>query len=219
MSKKQKSNKKGSIKEYFKKNGKKMAIGTGIDIGGAVAGGGLGALVGGKKAFWGGLGTIILGHLIGDKGRIVQSLGVGAAAYGLASVNPFDSNTQQPVNGTLGAADQGIKERLTTFKDNLLHATFLDKLIGEKSKNEDPNSEDASIGSIDVSELDVFENYANEQAYLQALSEEQDNSDAMMLDQESGLDDEQAPEGSEEFDNEYTPFEEISPMEVDMRTI
>lgn len=199
----------GGIKKYWQQKGKKQAIGSAIDIGGALIGGGIGAALKGKTAFWVGLGTILAGHLIGEKGKIVHSIGVGATAYGIATIDPLGIGTGQPVSGATGM--QGVKERLMAFKDNLLHATFLDKLV----KKKEATGAGGSIGNIDMSDLDLFEQYGQQQAYLQALLEEQQN-DQRILERDDEYEDQDDLEG---FDDEYASYEVVPPMEIDWSTI
>lgn len=181
---------------------------TGVDLGAAVVGGGLGAAFGWWAAA-AGLATIFAGHLAGDKTGLIKTTGVAAMAFGFAKGMENSQKAQEgAVNGiSLGSVKQGLKERMIDFKDNLIHAVYLNKLIGSKE------SSDESMGSLDLDELDVFEDFAERQAYEQAYSEEKR---ADLIAGTASFDSEDEDDSDDE---QYDSYEEIEPELIDFNTL
>lgn len=178
---------------------------TGVDLGAALVGGGMGAAFGWWAAA-AGLATVFVGHLAGDKTGLIKTVGVAAMAFGFAKGMENSKKAQEnSVNGiSLGSVKQGLKERMIDFKDNLIHAVYLNKLIGSKEPT------DQSIGSLNLDELDVFEDFAERQAYAQAYSEE------TRADLIAGT---SAFEQEESDDEEFDTYEEIEPGVIDFNTL
>lgn len=154
------------FQKYNKREAKKDALNTlmktGVDvIGASVVGGTLGALTG-KHAVWFGLAMIGTGHFFGDKTGILRVAGAGAVAYGVAKYN---ENTA--VNG-LGAQPTDAKTRLNAFKHELLSSFYLDKIFKKKdtvtSSTTTADADGTTVGSIDLSSLDFFEDFNQQEA-------------------------------------------------------
>lgn len=163
------------------KSGVDMLIGT-------TAGGIIGAFAGRYSPIAG----IILfgvGHYFGEKSGILRVAGAAATAYGVAkAIENWKSGEDDSVDGfTLAGAAKGAKERLIDFKDNWLKAFYLDKLISKKEESTDSDESEATIGAIDLSALDVFEDMNKQSAVqfeLQRIKKEDENSLEEPLDDE-----------------------------------
>lgn len=84
----------------------------------------------------------------------------------------------------MGSITEGAKNRLINFKNNWLQAFYLDKVIGSKTPTEDP-----TVGDIDVSALDVFDDLNKKEAIkyeLQRIQQEEDSANDPL----KGLEDE-----------------------------
>lgn len=143
---------------------KTKAIKSGVDILGAVAGGGLGALIGQHAALFG-AGVLIAGNLMKDKTGLYRTIGAGMLSYGVAKfIENQDQAKQKSVQGfTLAGAAEGAKERVTQFKDELLSAFYLDRLF-KKSGGSASSGDSASVEGLDLSPLDFFEDYNDQEA-------------------------------------------------------
>lgn len=138
----------------------KMGVET---VAGAVGGCGVGALLGIWSPLLGAL-LIGSGHYFGDKTGLMRIVGAACIGYGIAKAkeNRASASAATVEGITLGSLAGGAKDRLIDLKDNWLQATFLDKLISKKTDSS--TSDNAAVGSIDLSELDVFENLNKESA-------------------------------------------------------
>jgi len=178
---------------------------TGIDLVVATAGGALGAAFGYASA---GAGLLVTfgGHILGDKTGLLKTLGLSALVFGFAKgYENSQAASQSSMNGiSLGSITEGVKERMVDFKDNLIHAIYLGKLL--KSKKE----EGGEIGSLNLDELDVFDDFADKQQYRQAMIEEQHQEvfDDMQINSPE-------VESFEEDDEQYADYEELAPAEID----
>ena len=125
------------------------------------AGGTIGA-VGGIWTPFVGLALLAGGHLLGDKSGILRVVGASMMAYGIAKAQENRAASEAgSVNG-LGSLS-GAKDRLLDFKDNFLKAFYLDKLT---KKKEDPAAiDETTMGAIDLSALDAFEDLTKQSAY------------------------------------------------------
>ena len=157
--------KKGSILQKYNntdatKHAGYAAMKMGVDAGGAAGGALLGAGLGifapyfGVALFW-------LGHFQGDKTGLIRIAGAACFGYGIAkAIENRNSTKAATLQGiTMGSLAGGAKERLINYKDNIIQAFFIDKLTG--GKTEVPVQ---GFGSLDLSELDVFENINKESA-------------------------------------------------------
>jgi hypothetical protein len=110
---------------------KKTAIETGRDILIGAIGGGLAGAVVGRSSFIVGIAVTGVGHYMGSN---------GAAAFG---VGMMASGGYQAVAGVMHGTDkegfEGIKERMTAFKDEFKRKLFLDKIIKSKEKDDSTN--------------------------------------------------------------------------------
>ena len=179
---KKRKNKNGIIKRYndaqtvkrddkgkrTKTNGKVIALKTGVDLVSSTAvapaiGAGLGVL-----APIAGFILMGLGHYLGDKSGLLRLTGAATMGYGIAKAI---ENRNAPETSTV----EGAKTRLINFKDEWLNAFYLDKVF--KAKEDAESTEDASIGAIDLSALDVFDDLNEQSAQhfemQQVLSENQ----------------------------------------------
>ncbi len=113
--------KKGGKRDPGVGNLKGTAIETGKDVLIGVLGGGLIGAIIGKPAFLTGLAITGVGHYSGSK--IIQLAGVGMMA-----ANTFQKSTA--VSGLAGL--DGIKERVTAYRDSLKDKLYLDKIMKKK---------------------------------------------------------------------------------------
>lgn len=144
---------------------KTKLIKTGVEVGSAVVGGALAAAIG-KHSPWLGLGVILSGNLLGDKTGISSTIGTGMFVHGVAK---FLENLEKSksVEGFSLAGEAGsMKARLVEFKDGLLASFYLDKLIAKKSVDgiEQDGEEIGSLEAIDLSALDMFEDFNQQEA-------------------------------------------------------
>jgi len=142
-------------------------IRSGVDIGGALAGGLLGAAIGKNSALFG-LGVLVTGNFVGDRTGLYKTIGTGMLTYGVAKFlqesNDAASKSVQGLSGT-----ESVKERLGKYKDELMSAFYLDKIFKKNSDGSDTTTAkttdgDDSVGALDLSALDFFEDYNHEQA-------------------------------------------------------
>ncbi|GAB5419161.1 MAG: hypothetical protein Crog4KO_06690 [Crocinitomicaceae bacterium] len=209
---KQKAN--GLVQKYVGTETKKKFLPsiakTGIELVAAAAGGGLGAAFG----YWSvaaGFAATLGGHLLGDKTGLIKTVGLSAMVYGIAKgIENSKADSENSMNGvSLGSVTDGVKSRMVDFKDNLVHAFYLGKLIGEKQEEPTKSEE---IGSLNLDTLDVFDDFADQQIEQQAINDER---------QLEMLDDIQpaAEELDEEPEEEYTEFEELETEVIDFNAM
>lgn len=140
-------------------------IRSGVDVGGALAGGLLGSAIGKNAALFG-LGVLVTGNFVGDRTGLYKTIGSGMLAYGVAKFLQDSDTANKGVQGLSGT--EGVKERLGKYKDELMAAFYLDKVFKKKSDGSDTDTaskgEDESIGALDLSALDFFEDYNHQQA-------------------------------------------------------
>lgn len=106
---------------------KKTAIETGRDLLIGAIGGGLAGAVVGRSSFLVGIAVTGVGHYMGSN---------GAAAFGVGMMASGGYQTVAGMNGTEREGFDGIKDRMTAFKNQFKHKLFLDKIIKSKEKEE-----------------------------------------------------------------------------------
>lgn len=143
-------------------------IRSGMDITGALAGGLLGAAIGKNSALFG-LGVLVTGNFMGDKTGLYKTIGASMLTYGVAKFLQESGTANKSVQGLSGT--EGVKERLGKYKDELMSAFYLDKIFKKKSNGTTgttaaraADEEDESVGALDLSALDFFEDYNHQQA-------------------------------------------------------
>lgn len=174
MSKRRKSSSvsSGSKMPFFKRLGDEKdnrtstkLIRSGMDIGGALAGGLLGAAIGKYAALFG-LGVLVTGNFVSDRTGLYKSVGSGMLVYGVAKVLQDGGTANKSVQGLSGV--EGVKERIGNYKDELMSAFYLDKIFKKKTDSTTAarmaDEEDESVGALDLSALDFFEDYNHQQA-------------------------------------------------------
>jgi len=190
---------------------------TGVDLLAATAGGGVGAAFG----YWSvAAGFLItgLGHFVGDKTGLIKTFGLSAMVYGAAKgYENSQAAAQNSMNGiSIGSVTDGVKTRMIDFKDNLIHAFYLGNLI----KDKEPSSGDPTeIGSVNLDELDIYDDFADQQIEQQALNEERRLeilNDVEPFEQEI---DEEPDEDEEGDEDEYTEYEELKPEVIDFNAM
>ena len=164
--------KKGIIKRYVDAKGKKKfgtsAMKMGVETGSALVGCGAAAASGVASPFLG-IGLLFLGQIIGDETGLIKVAGAGMIGYGIANsfVHREDAKSAS-VNG-LGAVSGNVKQRMIDYKDNLMHAFYLDKVF---KKDEGASKDDlGSAPYLDTSGLDVFADFNQQLAIRQAEDE------------------------------------------------
>lgn len=132
----------GIVASHAKGDFKKTALETGRDILIGAVGGGLAGAVLGRSSFLVGVAVTGVGHYMGSN---------GAAAFG---VGMMASGGYQAVagamNGTQKEGIEGVKERMTAFKEEFKRKLFLDKIIKSKKKEEGKSDEQGANGMGDV---------------------------------------------------------------------
>lgn len=182
MFKKKKKNKKGGkkgniFKQYTsaeirsldpktkksKLNVKNFALKSGSEIVTSAAGMGAGAGLG-IYAPWVGGGLILLSNFLDDRTGLLSVFGSSMFSWGIAkAIENRNASEDETVNG-LGFTD-GAKRRLIDFKDNFIKAFYIDKLMKSDNSESGSDSEsDQSVGAIDLSSLDVFDEMSKESA-------------------------------------------------------
>lgn len=141
-------------------------IRSGMDVGGALAGGLLGAAIGKYAALFG-LGVLVTGNFVSDRTGMYKSIGSGMLVYGVAKVLQDGGDTaNKSVQGLSGT--EGVKERIGKYKDELMSAFYLDKIFKKKTDTTTAarmaDEDDESVGALDLSALDFFEDYNHQQA-------------------------------------------------------
>lgn len=163
----QPNRKKGYIDAYNARETKSNPVNTGIKtlvdvILGATIGAGIGS-ASGKQAKWIGLSMIGIGHFMGDKSGVIRIAGASAIAYGIAKhfENEQLSGTFEGI--TLAGETGKAQTRLAQFKDELFATFYLDKVFKKNPQLDTLNSA-SEVGAIDLSSLDIFENFNHQEA-------------------------------------------------------
>ncbi|MDP3146029.1 MAG: hypothetical protein Q8T03_13390 [Bacteroidota bacterium] len=134
----------GVAAEHAKGDFKKTAMETGRDILIGAVGGGLAGAVLGRSSFLVGVAVTGVGHYMGSS---------GAAAFG---VGMMASGGYQAVAGAMNGPEkegfEGVKERMSAFKDEFKRKLFLDKIIKSKKKEEEKSEE----GTNGMGEVQYF---------------------------------------------------------------
>lgn len=143
-------------------------IRSGVDIGGALAGGLLGAAIGKNAALFG-LGILVTGNFVSDKTGLYKTVGTGMLTYGVAKFLQESDTANKGVQGLSGT--ETMKARLGKYKDELMSAFYLDKIFKKKSNGTTGTTvaraatdDDDSVDGLDLSALDFFEDYNHQQA-------------------------------------------------------
>jgi len=138
----------------------------------------VGVLLGGAAGLWSlPIGVLLIagGHHIKEQSGLVRIVGASAIAYGIAKNIDFKAAAKQAqVNGIggLAGATQSMKERVQGVKSDLMAAYFLDRIfkkgdddgtVAQKIAAFNMNDDDG-VGAIDVSALDFFEDYNQQEA-------------------------------------------------------
>jgi len=138
----------------------------------------LGIAIGGASGLWSlpfGLVLIGAGHHFKDQSALLRIVGASAIAYGVAKNVEFNSQAKANQTGLQGTVE-GVKERLTTVKQDLMSAYFLDRIFKKDtptttpttsptaSKSEEFTAEESEISGFDLSELDVFDSMNEQEA-------------------------------------------------------
>lgn len=176
--KKKRNNSKGLIQKYKSAQTKGNIANTGLKslvdlLLGATLGAGIGAGTG-KAAVPIGLLLIAGSHYLDEETGILRVAGSATVAYGIGkAIQNKNTIEVQDVQGiTLSGEADKAKARLISFKDEILAAFYLDKVLKKKE-------ESGEIGAIDLSALDVFDqNNENE-----AVRFELDNNDVPDLEE------------------------------------
>ena len=97
-----------------------------------------------------------------DKTGLLKAAGVGAMAYGIAK-----SLSDKYGLGGLGEA-KTMKEKAMQFKDELMAAFYIDKLIGKKEESGAAVSgfdgSDDELGQLNLDALDMYDDFNQQQA-------------------------------------------------------
>jgi hypothetical protein len=139
----------GVAAEHAKGDLKKTAMETGRDILIGAVGGSLAGAVLGRSSFLVGIAVTGAGHYMGSN---------GAAAFG---VGMMASGGYQAVAGAMNGTEkegfEGVKERMSAFKEEFKRKLFLDKIIKSKKPEDEKTDEQATNG---MGEVQYF-NYPN----------------------------------------------------------
>jgi hypothetical protein len=138
-----------------------------------IAGVPLGGAIGAASGIWSlpiGFLMIFGGHYFKDKSGIIRIAGAAAIGYGIAkAIENKEAAKSASVNG-LGATD-AIKSRLGDFKDEVMAAYYLDRIF--KKDTTKSVETDGSVGEIDLSVMDIFDDFNQQEAdeFTQSLQE------------------------------------------------
>lgn len=143
------------------KNAGQSAKQGAFEIVSAIAGAFLSSLAGSKAGIASGVLLVGVGNYF-DKTGLLKSAGTGALAYAIAK-----SLSDKYGLGALGEP-KTTKERALAFKDELLAAFYIDKLIGKKEQSGAAvsgfsGSED-EMGALDMGAFDMFDDFNQQQA-------------------------------------------------------
>lgn len=148
----------------------------------ASAGAGVGALTGKWSALVGVI-SLGIGEYLGDDTNLSKAAAAGMIGYGIGSA-VHSNETAKSINGAglqgFGAVKEGAKQRLMHFKDGWMKAFFLDKIVGAKDDLDTTQTDDGTVGAIDMSEFDVFEDLNRQEAIK--FEEERAQAEEFMLD-------------------------------------
>lgn len=125
----------GVASEQSKGDFKKTAIQTGRDILIGAIGGGLAGAILGRGSFLVGVAVTGVGHYMGSD---------GAAAFGVGMMASGSYQAVAGINGTEKEGFEGVKERMSAFKEEFKRKLFLDKIIKQKKKDEEKTDEGAN---------------------------------------------------------------------------
>ncbi len=194
----------GITAEQAKGDIKKSGLKTGRDILIGALGGGLAGAVIGRSSLLVGIAVTGIGHYMGSDGA--ASFGVGMMASGSYQT------LAGAMNGTEQEGFEGVKERLTTFKEDIKHRLFLDKLFPAATKTVAAKTETATeteqatngmgevqyftypngkelegAGDIDLSALDKLEKRVEESAKKYEAVKEATKQESMSGGQENEI--------------------------------
>jgi hypothetical protein len=162
---KEKKTKKLPMKKRIGQTAKKTGIGALSIVGGTATAAGVGSL-----APFAGLIMLGAGYFLGGKWQLLTVAGAATLGYGIAKAQD-------------NRLDEGVKERFVTFKNDWIHAFYVDKLINKGESDFD--SSDTTIGAIDLSELDHFDEKLKESAIKFQMGQmEEDSAPAIEMDDE-----------------------------------
>lgn len=178
--------KKGIVKKYIdnKPKGKPgaSAMRMGVEALGATAGSGIGAAAGIAAPFIG-LTLLFVGNYFDETG-IVKTAGAGMIGYGVANAMVNRAGAKSAAVNGLGEVKGNVKQRLIDFKDNLIHAFYIDKIISKKGDTDKEDSEKdlGSFPDLDTSGLDAFIDFNQELAINQAIDDVNNDVDVDLID-------------------------------------
>lgn len=203
--------KKGIVKRYTDAKGKKKAgtslMKMGVEGAGALAGGGAGAIAGIASPFVG-IALLFVGQFFGDETGLLKVTGAGMIGYGVANAMTNRDNAKAASLNGLGEVKGNVTQRLVDYKDNLMHAFYLDKLFKKDGDGSDTKSVDlGSTPYLDTSGLDVFSEFNEQFAIRQANDEVEEEQEEQ---RERGIYYEQREQG--EFNDE--PLEEMADISL-----
>jgi hypothetical protein len=158
MRNKRKASSKGMLQKYKAAQTNGNITNTGMKslvdlILGAALGAGIGA-GSGKAALPVGLLLIAGSHYFDEETGLLRVAGSATIAYGIGkAIQNKNAIEVQDIQGvSLGEVGKA-KERLISFKDEILAAFYLDKVLNKEEKTADAGE----IGAIDLSALEVFD--------------------------------------------------------------
>jgi len=134
----------GVAADHSKGSIKHSALETGRDILVGAIGGGLAGAVLGRSSFLVGVAVTGVGHFMGSGGT--AAFGVGMMASGGYQA------VAGAMNGTEKEGFEGVKERMSAFKEEFKRKLFLDKIIKSKKKEEEKSDE----GTNGMGEVQYF---------------------------------------------------------------
>lgn len=121
----------------LKNSGMKTLVELGLSV---LVGGAIGSVVG-RPAFLVGLAGTFAGHYTGI--NWIAPIGVGMMASSLSAGG----------QKTMSGYDlEGVKDRLLSFKDSLIHRTYLDKVLPKGKSGEDERVDEGTSGLGNIAE-------------------------------------------------------------------
>lgn len=141
------------------KNGVQSAKQGVFEIATAVAGAFLSSLTGSTAGVVSGVVLVGMGNYF-DKTGLLKSAGIGALSYAIAK-----SLSDKYGLGALGEP-KTVKERAIQFKDELLAAFYIDKLLPKKQESGTTVSgfDNDELGELNLDALDMYDDFNQQQA-------------------------------------------------------
>ena len=153
-----------------------------------------------------GLGLIATSHYFDKDAGVLRAAGSATIAYGVAKIR---ENRQLTEDASLSGSESTIKTRLVKFKDELLNAFYIDKVLPEKQEKEESTQteESETVEGLTESEisksLDLFEQNNQNKAFQYEVQQQTEQAG---LEEDEQDEQEDLPEADDEWEDEQEEF-------------